>query len=70
MTINTYADAIHHTLNAPRVEPVKRLVGGSYGWAIHRFPIKGGIPLHRVIADNVTRDNSLLRLLTDRNGSK
>lgn len=25
------------------VEPEKRWVGGQYGWAVHRFPIKGGI---------------------------
>ena len=25
------------------VEPEKRWVGGEYGWAVHRFPIKGGI---------------------------
>lgn len=24
------------------VEPVKRLCAGRYGWAVHRFPIKGG----------------------------
>ena len=25
------------------VEPVKRMVGGRFGWAVHRFPIKGGV---------------------------
>jgi hypothetical protein len=25
------------------VEPQRRLVGGRFGWAVHRFPIKGGI---------------------------
>lgn len=25
------------------VEPVRRMVGGRYGFAHHRFPIKGGI---------------------------
>lgn len=30
-----------------RVEPVRRMVGGRFGWAFHRFPIKGGItPMH------------------------
>lgn len=29
--------------NLPSVEPVRRMVGGRYGWAFHRFPIKGGI---------------------------
>lgn len=27
----------------PTVEPVQRMVGGRYGFAYHRFPIKGGI---------------------------
>ena len=27
----------------PCVEPKKRWVGGRYGWAAHRFAIKGGI---------------------------
>ena len=25
------------------VEPKKRWVGGKFGWAVHRFPIKEGI---------------------------
>jgi hypothetical protein len=25
------------------VEPKKRWVGGKFGWAVHRFPINGGI---------------------------
>lgn len=25
------------------VEPKKRMVGGRFGWAVHRFPIKGGV---------------------------
>lgn len=28
------------------IEPEKRLRAGSFGWAVHRFPIKGGISLH------------------------
>ena len=26
-----------------RVEPVERMVGGKFGFAYHRFPIKNGI---------------------------
>ncbi len=29
--------------NSKRVEPKRRMVGGKFGWAFHRFPIKGGI---------------------------
>lgn len=36
------------------VEPVKRMVGGRYGWAVHRFPIKGGLP-RRVLFDGWSR---------------
>jgi hypothetical protein len=31
----------HNTVKC--VEPKKRWVGGKFGWAVHRFPIKGGI---------------------------
>lgn len=34
------------------VEPKKRMVGGHYGWAVHRFPIKGG----RTMAETLMRD--------------
>ena len=30
-------------LNLPCVEPKKRWVGGEFKYAVHRFPIKGGI---------------------------
>lgn len=50
------------------VEPVKRMVGGRYGWAVHRFPIKGGITLSQVWAKDLTAmagrtPNSLAALL-------
>lgn len=32
--------------SAKHVEPKKRMVGGEYGYAIHRFPVKGGIRLN------------------------
>jgi hypothetical protein len=54
-------------LQAPCVEPRKRLVGGKFGWAIHRFPIKGGISLQRAmsqsLAENLVRPNALNRML-------
>jgi hypothetical protein len=30
-------------LNIPCVEPKKRWVGGKFDYAVHRFPIRGGI---------------------------
>lgn len=32
------------------VEPVKRMVGGRFGWAMHRFPIKGGLTTGETLA--------------------
>ena len=32
-----------HILNLRCVEPVKRWVAGKFDWAVHRFPIKGGV---------------------------
>lgn len=49
---------------ARRVEPNKRMVAGRFGWAIHRFPIKGGLPISAVIEDAVTRPNPLLARFT------
>lgn len=34
------------------VEPVQRMVGGRFGWAYHRFQIKGGIT--RMQASRIT----------------
>ena len=31
------------------VEPEKRWVGGEHGWAVHRFPIKGGITMKEMM---------------------
>jgi len=44
-------------------EPKKRLVGGSYGWACHRFPIKGGISYRDIILIEACRPNPLLKLV-------
>lgn len=41
------------------VEPQKRMVAGSYGWAVHRFPIKGGLPLSVILSDNLCRPTRL-----------
>ena len=34
---------IGRILREKNTEPKQRLVGGRFGWAVHRFPIKGGI---------------------------
>lgn len=45
MSKKPLASSFHggHTSELPCIEPKKRLVGGRYGWAVHRFPIKGGV---------------------------
>lgn len=37
------------------VEPVKRMCAGRYGWVVHRFPIKGGLPLFVLWAEEAAR---------------
>ena len=55
------SNLITKALQGNRVEPVKRMVGGSGPrYAIHRFPIKGGITMAEVLADNLSRNNPLL----------
>jgi len=41
------------------IEPQKRLVGGSFGWAAHRFPIKGGISWRDVMIRDMARPHPL-----------
>jgi len=60
---------IQNTLEGKRVEPKQRLVGGHFGWAIHRFPIKGGITLREVMAQSIMQNNTLLRRLCGRDKS-
>lgn len=57
---------MHYVFHARRVEPKQRLVGGKFGWAIHRFEIKGGIPISAIIADNVTKNNALIRRMMEK----
>lgn len=40
------------SLDQQVVEPKKRMVGGRYGWAVHRFPIKGG----RTVGETLMRE--------------
>lgn len=50
-----------------RVEPEQRLVGGRFGWAYHRFPIKGGISPREVMEKNIAAHNPLLARLRSAN---
>lgn len=61
--MSEFSEMVSQSLHAKRVEPQKRMCGGSYGHAIHRFPIKGGISVIQAMTQNVTKDNALLRRL-------
>lgn len=61
-----FSDILNKTLHGNRVEPKQRWVGGRFGWAIHRFPIKGGISVSAIIAENVTKSNALFAELKKR----
>lgn len=48
-------------LNRKSIEPQKRMVGGQYGWARHRFPIKDGIsPREAMMQDLYSSQNNTL----------
>lgn len=61
-------------LHELRVEPVKRMVGGSFGWAVHRFPIKGGISVwdasHADLRESMSRMSTLYRRFSGKVASK
>jgi hypothetical protein len=54
---------LNEALNRRCYEPKKRLVNGKYGWAKHRFPIKGGISFREVLIRNLyePNDDNLLK---------
>jgi hypothetical protein len=66
MKKETIAEIFTRGFNEKRVEPTQRLVGGKFGWAVHRFPIKGGISLSQVFVRNVAKENALLKCLLKR----
>ena len=53
---------IGRILREKNTEPKQRLVGGRFGWAVHRFPIKGGISWVDVM---LGARNTLLDRLTE-----
>lgn len=54
----------YFSIHSKCIEPRKRMVGGVWGWASHKYPIKGGIS-HRLamIADLYEPRNGMLQLL-------
>ena len=42
------------------IEPQKRLRGGSFGWASHRFPIKGGVSFRETLARDLCKSNPFM----------
>jgi len=48
---------LNESLDRRCYEPKKRLVNGKYGWARHRFPIKGGISFREVLIRNLYEPN-------------
>jgi hypothetical protein len=51
------------SLHTKRVEPRKRFVAGTYGWAIHRHPLKDGISLQDALNRDMGSPCFLLRKL-------
>lgn len=58
-----YAREVMNALHAKRVEPQRRMVAGRFGWATHRFPIKGGISLHQAMTLDLAKPNPLYGML-------
>lgn len=54
-------------LNKRCVEPQKRMCAGRYGWVIHRFPIKGGLPLRSIwlgmLIETAARESFFTRMM-------
>ena len=46
-----------------RVEPKPRMVGGKFGYAFHKYPIKNGVSWEDLIAKSVEKNNELLERL-------
>lgn len=62
--MTSLSDICRKAMSGKRVEPQQRMVGGSYGWAIHTYPIKGGITLADVMYQNICKNNALFKRLT------
>ena len=74
----TIAEIMHHTLAVACIEPEKRVkclhhvprgrrnLPESPRYIRHRFRIKGGITGARLVAENITSNNALLKRLRER----
>ena len=40
-------------MRSPVYEPKKRWCGGTYGWVMHRFPVKDGLSFREVLMRNL-----------------
>lgn len=68
----TFTDIVSRLLNNDYkcVEPVRRKKGSRVPqWQVHRFPIKGGISILEVMAQNIFSTNQLFQKLS-RMGTK
>jgi hypothetical protein len=63
--MSNFHQTFRSTIFDKRVEPQQRLVGGRFGYAIHRFPIKGGISMLDLMAANITSNNALYKRMKE-----
>ncbi len=60
-----YLQALVAQLDQPCYEPEPRLCAGKFGYVRHRFPVKGGISLNRMMqrqmAESLGRPNAFWR---------
>lgn len=52
-------------IHAKVYEPKKRLFQGSFGWAYHKYPIKGGISFREIMARSLCEKSPLLKMIVD-----
>lgn len=60
------SDIFNNALHGKNVEPEQRLVGGQYGLAVHRLPIKGGISRTQVLIKQLDNTEALFKRLSER----
>lgn len=68
--MSKFTEAFIGAMDKKSVEPEQRWVGGRFGWANHRFPIKGGISKADVMVQNINKNNELLTILKSKSSAK
>lgn len=53
-------DIVYDYLTAKRVEPKPRMCGGKFGYVYHKYPIKNGISVSDILAEQIAKNNELL----------